>query len=54
MVKEEEVLRRGDGQTILKRGQGWTFSSSVKAAKDRTRWKVICEAPTTWHGYGID
>ena len=53
MEKEEEVGRQ------IKEWTGMDFASPTRVAEDRTRWKgvvceVICGAPTTMQGYGID
>ena len=42
----------------IKKWTGIDFASSARAVEDRSRWKgvvvVICVAPTTRQGYGID
>ena len=58
MEKEEEVDRRRDGKTILKSGQGWTLPAQLGQLKTEQHRKgllvVICGAPRTKQGYGID
>ena len=41
--KEKEAARRRGGKTISKSGHwtGMDFASSIRAAKNRTRWKGI-------------
>ena len=38
----------------IKEWIGMDFASSVWIAESRTRWKVICGAPMTFQGYGIN
>ena len=44
-MEREEIGRRRDGKTISKGGQG---------KMEKGCCKVICGAPTTLQGYGID
>ena len=41
--EEQEVDRRGCGNTILKSCQGWIFSRTTRATKIRTRWKGLLQ-----------
>ena len=55
MGKKEEVDKRRGGKTISKSGQGWTLQAQLGQLKiKRGCCKVICGAPTTMKGYGID
>ena len=54
----EEVVRRRGGKKILKSGQEWTLPAQLGQLKTgkcgRDCCKVICDAPKTFQGYGIE
>ena len=56
--KKKKVDRRKGGKTILRSGQGWTLLAQIGSSGyvyvERDCCEVVCGAPTTSHGYGID
>ena len=57
-MEKEEVDRRRGGKTISKSTQGLTLPAELGQLKtgqdEKGCCEVICGAPTTMQGYGID
>ena len=57
--KRKRGRQKKGWENIIKEWTGMDFTSSTRAAEKRTRWKgivanIICGAPTTSLGYGIE